>query len=205
MRYTPEQAGDLAVYLWVVSGPDGKRELLPDSPFRVLCNAGPAHAAGSRMDGFSTEEVVLEKGQSKKGDSKGQKGGLGASVNVVEVKGSRVGAGLQLLFKPSICDLYGNPTAVEEGALQVSVVLPDGDVVEIEVDIAHGRAGRGRGDVAYEARYEPQAQGASCAGDERSVLRSHLICCVLCGVHASLLSDAMRTPPLTEDLYDHAL
>ena len=156
MKYQPTIAGEMDLFLWCEQA--GKpRELVPDSPFRVDCNAGPAHPPRCRLDGFEIEEVLMERGAAKKGaaEQKAVKGGTQKDSNVVcEAKeaGSTISAGEQMVFRPNLCDAYGNPAAAAEGALSVVVIAPTGEHVLETVEQTK------QGLISYEARYEPKTE-----------------------------------------------
>lgn len=151
MLYHPEHAGDIDLYLWSDQG--GNRSLLPQSPWRIFCTAGDAHAAGSRVDGFFTEEVIVEKGPGKKGPE--QKSSASSSkITDSKSSGAHVGAGETIVIKPLICDAFGNPAAAGDNALSIGVVNPEQDSINLE-PTSHIKGGL----TSYEARFEPRVQG----------------------------------------------
>ena len=152
MTYVPHFAGDVNLFLWCEV--DGGRSLVPGSPFRTFCTAGAASPAGCTIDGFSKEELVLDKGAGKKGPEQQKASSRGAgTVCESRAVGTCVGAGETMVFRPSIRDEFGNAAAAPEGSLCIVVVSPD----EIETSLEPTTLVK-NGLTSYEARYEPRAQ-----------------------------------------------
>ena len=180
--YQPSFAGEQDLYVWCVDKNSSSKErtLLCDSPYRVFCMAGEANAKGSRLEGFHIEEVVVEQTKGKKSDRResisatesmrmsatdsmrlsatdsmraDSMGRSPVSCGPLQRPGSIVSAGDSMLFRPMICDLYGNPAKAPDGTLLFVVTTPSGDSpIQITRQVKAGL-------TTYEARFEPTVQG----------------------------------------------
>lgn len=172
--FQPSFAGEQELFLWC-SEDSGQRVLLAESPYRVFCTAGDAHAVGSSLDGFSIEESVAEKSTSRK-ERRGSVAGeppdrrssifaetpdLKAAVSSVRSEaraehrkpGSTISAGDMMLLSPVICDQYGNPASANDSPLTLLIMAPTGEQpLEVTSQLKAGL-------TSYQASYEPRIQG----------------------------------------------
>lgn len=146
MHYTPTQAGELELFLWLsdTNRPD-HRELFPNSPFKIVCVAGKSHADGSFIDGFSKLDTMVDKMGKKMSAPPGIRGGGADNL---------VFAGETILIKPSITDKFGNFTAAAEGMLAITMVGPMGEPLSLKPS-TYVKAGL----TTYESRYTPTIKG----------------------------------------------
>ena len=173
ISYVAEKAGNLELHVWsyhTLGQQRGHRIAVPSSPFSVHCEAGKAHPEGSRVDGFTRHEAVVEQRKGQAG-SQGQAAGGKPSAGQTDAHKKRnprrahgphatyqesneIFAGDVISVRPLIRDRLDNNTAAPEGSLVVLLDMPDGGHMQLEPE----KTIRG-GLTNYDVRYEAQQGG----------------------------------------------
>ena len=119
VEYTARQDGNFDLHVWAedhsIAPPKNDPEfkydqvMFPNSPFHCVVQAGAASPYKSFLDGWSKESRAVDKhGKAVQSDS------------------NLIIAGDSVLVRPQICDELGNTATLPEGALDVTLVYPDG-------------------------------------------------------------------------------
>ena len=172
VRYVADIAGNLELYVWCEQGAasTATRQALPGSPFAIHCAAGRAHAQGSSVSGFTRIDPNAE--QQRAGVRNVPMGVKAAAPQVRRSKARErcgtyeesieVYSGEPISVRPKIRDRLGNNTAAPEGALIVSLDLPEGLEPSAHDDAADAEGGGSSGRTA-KAEQGPKAADAKAA------------------------------------------
>jgi len=115
LSYKPQKDGSFDLHLWAddlhstTKSQQYERFPLTGSPFHVVVTPGEASPQMSNVEGWVKESRAVDK-----------------HGKVLDIKPDEVIAGDSVILRPAVCDALGNNTALEEGALDIVVVFPDG-------------------------------------------------------------------------------
>ena len=119
-----------------------ERVPLAGSPFPCAVSAGAASASMSSVDGWSKENRAVDK-----------------NGKAVDLRPREIIAGDAVIMRPSICDDFGNTTALEKGALDVKIHLPNGTIYDTSTPMLKlGQTVKG-GLTLYDVRHEATHAG----------------------------------------------
>ena len=119
-----------------------ERVPLAGSPFPCAVSSGAASSTMSSVDGWSKENRAVDK-----------------NGKALDLRPREIIAGDAVIMRPSICDDFGNTTALEKGALDVKIQLPNGTTHDTSTPMLKlGQTVKG-GLTLYDVRHEATHAG----------------------------------------------
>ena len=118
VTFTPSVEGTFSLHVWAESQSASgsvERSPLTGSPFQCVVVAGPASADASLVDGWTKESRAVDK-----------------HGKAVEQTPDLIIAGDAVICRPVICDALGNKTVPADKTLDISLMLPDGTLIDID-------------------------------------------------------------------------